>query len=98
MADFRLASRAKAQLIDIYDWTEERFGDYQAEGYYHGFRQTFRLLADFPGIGLPADEMRQGLRRFRYQSHYIFFTQEADHIMIRAIYHTAQKLRPQLFR
>ena len=45
-----------------------------------------------------ADELRTGYRRYRYQSHYVFYTEEPDHIVIRAIIHTKQNLRPQLFR
>lgn len=36
-------------------------------------------------------------RRFRFQSHYVFYTQEPDHILIRALIHVRQDLRPSLF-
>ena len=36
MAEYRLTDRARADLIDIYDFTEEKFGSYQAEAYYAG--------------------------------------------------------------
>jgi toxin ParE1/3/4 len=41
--------------------------------------------------------LHHGYRRYRYQSHHIFYTQESDHVLIRAILHTAQDLRPDLF-
>jgi len=31
MTEYRLTQRARADLIDIYDFTEEKFGAYQAE-------------------------------------------------------------------
>ena len=31
MAEYRLTQRARANLIDIYDFTESKFGVYQAE-------------------------------------------------------------------
>ncbi len=37
MAEYRLANRARADLIDIYDFTESKFGAYQADAYYAGF-------------------------------------------------------------
>lgn len=55
------------------------------------------MLADFPGIGVAADELVPGYRRFRFQSHHIFYTQEPDHILIRALIHVRQDLRPALF-
>jgi len=59
--------------------------------------RTFGLLADFPRVGQPVDELAQGYRRFRFQAHFIFYTEEAADILIRAILHTAQNIRPQLF-
>lgn len=97
MADLRLSVRARADLIDIYAFSSEKFGQYQAEAYHAGFERTFGLLADFPGIGVAADELVPGYRRFRFQSHYIFYTEEADYVLIRALIHVRQDLRPALF-
>ena len=97
MSEYRLSLRARADLINIYDFSDARFGRYQADAYYAGFERTFGLLADFPGIGISADELVPRYRRFRFQSHYIFYTQESDHVLIRAIIHVRQNLRPALF-
>jgi toxin ParE1/3/4 len=48
MADFRLTDRARADLIETYDFTERKFGAYQADAYYAGLIRSFGLLADFP--------------------------------------------------
>ena len=97
MAEYRLTDRARADLIDIYDFTENRFGAYQADAYYAGLIRTFGLLADFPRIGQPVDELATGYLRFRFQSHLIFYSGQPDYIEIRAIVHVAQDIRPQLF-
>ena len=97
MTEFRLTERARANLIDIYDFTESKFGAYQADAYYAGLVRSFGLLADFPRIGQPADELSPGYRRFRFQSHLIFYTVQPDHVEIRAVVHHAQDIRPQLF-
>ena len=73
-------------------------GAYQAEAYYAGLERTFGLLADFPRIGQPVDELRAGYRRFRFQSHFVFYTAEAGGVTIRAILHVATDIRPQLFQ
>jgi toxin ParE1/3/4 len=57
MAEYRLTDRARADLIDIYDFTESRFGAYQADAYYAGLIRSFGLVADFPLIGQPVDEL-----------------------------------------
>ena len=97
MPPYKLSKRAQAKLLDIYERSYEMFGEYQADAYQAGFEKTFELLAMFPAIGRHADEIRSGFRRYRYQSHYIFYTLEADLIVIRNIIHTARDLRPGLF-
>lgn len=97
MAEYRLTARARADLVDIYDFTESKFGAYQAEAYYAGLIRTFGLLADFPRIGQPVDEVAAGYRRFRFQSHFIFYSEQPDVVEIRAIVHSAKDIRPQLF-
>ena len=97
MADFRLSQRARDDLIDIYFDGAEKFGRYQAEAYFSGLERSFGLIADFPMIGVSADELVPGLRRFRFQSHVIFYTMEAGHVFIRAIVHGRQQARPALF-
>lgn len=97
MGEFRLSLRARQDLIEIYDFTDARFGRYQAEAYYAGLERTFGLLADFAGIGLRVDELATGYRRFRFQSHHVFYTDEGDHVLIRALIHVRMNLRPDLF-
>jgi toxin ParE1/3/4 len=97
MAEYRLSVRARAQLLGIYDYTNTTFGQYQAEAYHAGLESTFSLLADFPRIGQSVDELAPRCRRFRFQSHNTFYTEEAAYVLIRAIYHHAQDIRPQLF-
>src|SRR5271170_7467924 len=96
MPSFRLSDRARADLVDIYDFTEINFGAYQADAYHAGLERTFGLLADFPRIGQPADELRASYRRFRFQSHYVFYTDEGDHVVIRAVY-TRPKISARRF-
>lgn len=97
MGEFRLSRKASADLLAIYAFTAERFGLYQAEAYHAGLERIFGLLADFPEIGMNADELVSGHRRFRFQSHYVFYTVESDYVLIRALIHVRQDLRPALF-
>ena len=94
---FRLSDRAKAEPVAIYDATETRFGRYQADAYFAGLERTFGLLADFPGIGQSADSLVDSYRRFRFQAHFIFYNEDADGIVIRALPYAAQDIRPELF-
>ena len=84
-------------MPSIYAFSEAKFGRYQAEADHAGLERTFGLLADFAGIGNTADELIAGYRRFRFQSHYIFYTLESDQVLIRTLIHVKQDLRPSLF-
>lgn len=97
MAEYRLTDRDRADLIDIYDFTESKFGSYQANAYHAGLIRSFGLLADFRLIGQPVDELVPNYRRFRFQSHLIFYTASPEGVAIRAIVHGALDIRPQLF-
>lgn len=69
MGEYRLSLKARADLLNIYAFTDARFGRYQAEAYHAGFERTFGLLAEFPGIGIGVDELAPGYRRFRHRMH-----------------------------
>ncbi|MBY6244097.1 type II toxin-antitoxin system RelE/ParE family toxin [Methylosinus sp. Sm6] len=97
MGKYRLSVQAVQQIRDIGRFTMGRFGAYQARAYHAGLERTFGLLADFPKMGVAADELLTGGRRFRFQSHEIFYIEEGDSILIRAVFHTAQSVRPDLF-
>ena len=94
--EYRIALRARHELIKIYEFTEARFGRYQAEAYLAGLERTFGLIADFPGIGVAVDEIAQNHRRFRFQSHFVFYT-DIGEVVIRSIQHHARKIRLDLF-
>jgi plasmid stabilization system protein ParE len=51
VSEYRLSLRTRADPINIYAFTEAKFGRYQADAYHAGFERTFDLLAEFPGIG-----------------------------------------------
>jgi toxin ParE1/3/4 len=97
VGEYRLSVGARVDLVDIYDLSDANFGRYQADAYYAGLERTFGLIADFPGMGANSDELVVGYRRFRFQSHYIFYSEGPDHVLIHALIHVRQKLRPELF-
>ena len=96
MADFRLSVRASADLLAIYEYTEATFGRSQAERYHAGFENAFGLIARTPRMGTTADEIAPGFRRFRRGMHIIFYTIEPELVLIRAIVHGGQDIRPAL--
>jgi toxin ParE1/3/4 len=97
MDRYRLSLQARRQIRELGVFTARRFGLYQAQAYHAGLERTFGLLADFPKMGASAGELLRGARRFRFQSHNIFFTEEDSTILIRAVFHYSQNVRQELF-
>jgi toxin ParE1/3/4 len=75
VADFKLSARAETDLLAIYEYSEAQFGKYQADAYHAGLERTFDLIANFPRIGQAIDEIVPGIRRFRFQSHNVFYSE-----------------------
>lgn len=96
MSDFRLSNRATIRLEEIYQFSEERFGRNRAEKYLAAQKRSIALLAEFPRKGRVADEIGVGLKLYRFQSHYIVYSLEPDHILIRRLVHVSQELRSDI--
>jgi toxin ParE1/3/4 len=97
MGNCRLSPQARNQIRDIGRFSKRRFGVYQAKAYHAGLERTFGLLANFPKMGAAADELLIGAPRFGFQLHIIFYTEDGDDILIRALFRAAQNLRSDLF-
>ena len=84
-------------MLEIEEFTALHWSERQADAYITGVQKTFELLASFPGMGRSADELASGYRRYRFQKHNIYYTDEGDHVLIRSIIHTSRDLRAELF-
>ena len=94
---YKLSPAAQISIADIVAYTDETFGDMQTEAYIAGLDASFKLLLRFPRIGIAAFELKHGLRRYRYQSHYLFYTEHGDHLLIEDILHVRRNIRRDLF-
>jgi len=95
--NYKLSPAAIISIEAIVAYTDETFGLNQTAAYIAGIESSFDLLVKFPGIGAAAFEVKTGLRRYRYQSHYIFYTEQGEHIRIEDIVHVSRSIRPDLF-
>jgi toxin ParE1/3/4 len=98
MRGYKFTPNARAALDVLLSHSLLNFGKPQTDRYMEGFQRTFELIAQFPGIGRRAGNLKTGLHHYRYESNYIFFTVEDDHILIREIFHTSQNITKKMFR
>ena len=66
------------------------FGEQQAERYTRDLHARFQLLAEFPGIGLPAKLGDTVCLKFPTGSHVIYYRRTERGVLIGRILHAAQ--------
>ncbi|MCF6200453.1 MAG: type II toxin-antitoxin system RelE/ParE family toxin [Hyphomicrobiaceae bacterium] len=96
MSTCKLSANAALALEDIYIYTGNQFGEIQADAYHESFAKMFELLTDFPDMGQSADEYIASMRKFRHQSHLIFYNLQRDQITIQHILHAKQDVRKHM--
>ncbi|MDB5556702.1 MAG: toxin-antitoxin system toxin RelE/ParE family protein [Rhizobium sp.] len=94
MARYRLSSVADGKIAFIYEYSVLTFGEAQADVYFLGMHDLFALLASNPSMGREEPALGQGIRRFLYQAHLIFYRQVVDGILILDVLGVRQKPRP----
>ncbi|MDZ4790970.1 MAG: type II toxin-antitoxin system RelE/ParE family toxin [Hyphomicrobiales bacterium] len=94
---YKLSPAAIGSIAEIVAYNDEAFGVNQTAAYIAGLESSFELIVKFPGTGVAAFEVKAGLRRYRYQSHYILYTEQRAHIRIEDIFHVRRKIRSDLF-
>jgi len=62
MPSYKLSAAAEADLIRIYHWGFERYGETQADSYFSAFFDHFEQLAEQP-LSYPVSDIRDGYRR-----------------------------------
>lgn len=87
MADYRLASRAEADLAGVADYTIETFGIRQARRYRDELEACFGNLAQNPRLGRSAERLAPGLQRFEHRSHIVFYVEDERGVLIVPILH-----------
>ena len=82
MLEVRKSARAERDLIDIWGYGFERWGDTGADRYAHRIEDALRRLQLQPGLGVDSRDVLPGLRRWRVGSHHIYYKVHADHLYV----------------
>lgn len=92
MAEFTLRPKAIQDLADIWFYTENIWGEAQADKYIHGLNSGFSSLAENPEKGMACDDTREGYRKHTIGKHMVFYKQSSKGIEIGRILH--QRMDP----
>ena len=84
------SQKADADLEGIVAFTQERWGQGQAEKYLNGLVDTFYILAKRPSTGRVYSTRQPAWRRFEHVSHVILYQSIPEGIRIQRIIHKRQ--------
>ena len=87
MRDYVLSPQAQADLDEIWDYTDERWGVAQATRYVRELQRAIETVARDPRRGRACDDIRPGYRKFSAGAHIIFFLLVGDQVQIVRILH-----------
>lgn len=87
MADYELSGKADEDLVEIYIYSFQKFGEAKADAYFLSLEECFSLLAEQPGIGRNIDHIRKGYLRHEHGRHSIFFMKNRKGITIVRVLH-----------
>ena len=89
MADYTLSQAADADLVEIYTYSFQSFGEAKADAYLQSLEESFQHLADQPKLGRPMGHIRKGYFRYEHASHSIFYKVKNKGVFIVRVLHPA---------
>jgi len=92
MSGFFLSRDAEEDLQDIYIFSENNWGEKQAEKYIYDLYETFKFIAENPKLGRVRPELGKEIRSKTQSSHVIIFTEWKYEIAILRILHSSRDI------
>ncbi len=84
-------------MIEIADYSLDRWGLRQTERYLDGLDDCFRRLVQTPQVGRSFDQIRAGYLRIEHGKHVVIYRADADGVFICRILHQSMLPERQLF-
>jgi toxin ParE1/3/4 len=84
---YLVSLEAQQDLDEIWDYTEEHWGEAQAERYTFDLKASVEALASGKRQGRPCDQIRPGLFKLTCGSHLIFYKQTRTAVTVVRILH-----------
>lgn len=88
-SSFKLTEDAERDVIDIYLYTFENFGEAQAEKYSAELFARFAQIANNPTLGKSYGTVHPGAFRINQGSHAIYYKHQDKNVLVLRILHQA---------
>ncbi|HEX8309564.1 MAG TPA: type II toxin-antitoxin system RelE/ParE family toxin [Allosphingosinicella sp.] len=96
MREVRNSAKAERDLINIWRYGYEEWGETEADRYVYRIEDALLQLRLQPGIGVDCSDMIPGLWRWRAGEHHIYYEFDADRIYVVRILGSRQDARARL--
>jgi len=87
---YELSQDADDDLVSIFDYTSEQFGNEQAIKYLTLLDDVFQNLCNNPFSGRNRNEIAEGIRSIVYVSHIVFYKLIEEKILIVRVLHSSR--------
>lgn len=88
----RFSEQAIADLRDIRQWSENHWGDRQAEKFANGLLASIERLIEHPNLGRRRSAFGEGLRSISYRGYAIFYIVTSEGPAIVGVLHERRNL------
>lgn len=86
MKAYRLSSLARLDLIEVWGYSRDRWGDVRAEAYLRGIQSMVEMIAARPDVGWADEAIGEGYRRRAIGSHVIFYRMDENVEIVRVLH------------
>ena len=93
MTEFELSPEARQDLIEIYVYGYENFGENRADCYLTELYSIFMLLKNSPQIGRMRPELGDDLRSLPHAEHVVFYMVWKDMVHIVRVLHGSRDIQ-----
>lgn len=83
MHKIRKSALAESDLIEIWLYSYEQWGEAQADTYFDELDAAINRLGEYPELGKRCDYIRDGYRAFQISQHVVYYTvtESAIHVI-----------------
>lgn len=83
----RISDPARKDLESIAEYTKREWGVAQKRKYLSQIKDAFKTILDAPGIGVPRDDITDGLRAHPIRKHMVFFRVTRNEVAVVRVLH-----------
>ena len=84
---YRLTEAAASDIEEMLERSLLDFGEKRTQTYYDALARCLALLGANPEMGVTAEDIRPGYRRFAHESHVVFYTIDDEGVLIVRVLH-----------